>query len=66
MTDDFEKATRSHARSQARHKKYIMRELRSLAESLKIQVWEFLFRKVRKLNYEISSPQLFLKDFAHL
>ena len=35
MTYHFEKAARSHVRSQARHEKYIMRELRILAESLK-------------------------------
>ena len=35
MTYDFEKATRSHARSQASHEKCIMRELIILAKSLK-------------------------------
>ena len=35
MTYDFEKATRSHARSQANHEEYMMRELRILAKSLK-------------------------------
>ena len=35
MTCDFEKATRSHAKSQASHEKYIMRELRILEKSVK-------------------------------
>ena len=33
MTYDFEKATRSHAKLQASHEKYIMKELRILAKS---------------------------------
>ena len=35
MTCDFEKAMRSHAKSQASHEKYIMRELRILEKSVK-------------------------------
>ena len=35
MTYDFERATRSHTRSQASREEYIMRELRILAKSLK-------------------------------
>ena len=35
MIYDFQKATQLHARSQASHKEYIMRELRLFAKSLK-------------------------------
>ena len=63
MTYDIEKATRSHVRSQANHEEYIRRELRYLVKSLKIQVWEFIFRKVWKLNYERNSLSVIFKGF---
>ena len=55
MTYDFEKAMRSHGRSQTSHEEYIMRELRISAKSLKNtslanQLNGFYMRATQALN----------------